>query len=117
MTKSQSMMSEKMALPIAKSPIEILQENGIWPIDPSSPKGKSMEDPILIQGVHFYVKMEYRVMNILFAGKNNELIIQGLCEKDGRKIDCMLMKVSNQDGSDEHYEKVYFDITEGYNSL
>ncbi len=105
-----------MSETLVKGPIEILKDNGMWPIDPDSTKGKSIDDPILIEGVHFYVRMEYRVMNLLFAGKNNELIIQGLCEKDDRKIDCMLMKVSNRDGSDEHTEKVFFDITEGFNA-
>ena len=110
-------MTEKTKQPRIKGPIEILKENGMWPVDPSSAKGKSIDEPILIEGVRLYVLMEYRVMNLLFAGKNNELIIQGICEKDGRKIDCMLMKVSNPDGSDSHVEKVYFDITEGFNSL
>lgn len=105
-----------MSETLVKGPIEILKDNGMWPIDPDSTKGKIIDDPILIEGVHFYVRMEYRVMNLLFAGKNNELIIQGLCEKDDRKIDCMLMKVSNRDGSDEHTEKVFFDITEGFNA-
>ena len=110
-------MSEQNKRPIFKGPIEILRENGMWPIDPASTKGKSIEEPILIQGVHLYVMMEYLVMNILFKGKRSELLIQGLTEKDGRYIDSMLMKVSNLDGSEEHTQIVYFDITEGYKSL
>lgn len=110
-------MENDTQMPKIKGPIEILEENGMWPVDPVSPKGKSIDAPILIEGVHFYVDMEYCVMNLMYSGKRHELIIQGLCEKDGRQIDVMLMKISNQDGSDEHTEKVYFDITEGFNSL
>ena len=110
-------MSEETTRPKYKGPIEVLQENGMWPIDPASDKGKTIDDPILLEGVHFYVNLEYRVMNILFSGKKSQLIIQTLCEKDGRYLDMMLMKVSDQDGSDEHYEKVFFDITEGVKSL
>ena len=110
-------MSEETPRPKYKGPIEVLQENGMWPMDPASTKGKTIEDPILIEGIHFYVHMEYRVMNILFGGKKSRLIIQSVCKKDDRYIDMMLMKVSDQDGSDEHYEKVFFDITEGVKSL
>lgn len=110
-------MANETPLPKIKGPIEILEENGMWPLGPTSAKGKSMDDPILIEGVHFYVNMEYRVMNILFAGKKHELLIQSICEKNGRKIDVMLMKVANPDGTDEHTEQVCFDITEGFNSL
>ena len=110
-------MANDAPLPKIKGPIEILQENGMWPLDSSSVKGKSIEDPILIEGVHFYVNMEYRIMNFLFAEKKHELLIQSVINKDGRHFDCMLMKVSNPDGSNEHTEKVFFDITEGFNSL
>ena len=80
-------------------------------------KGRSMDDPIVICGVRNYVQMEYRVLNLLYRQKKSEFLIQGLCERDGRKIDCMLMKVSDSDGNNEHMEKVYFDITEGFNAL
>lgn len=110
-------MEHETLFPKIKGPIEVLEENGMWPVDPASTKGKSIDNPILIEGVRLYVDMEYRVMNFMYADKQHELIIQGLCEKDGRKYDVMLMKISNPDGSDEHTEKVYFDITEGFNSL
>ena len=104
-------------LPIIKGPVDILKDNGLWVGGQDSAKGKSIDDPIVIYGVRNHKQMEFRVLTLLYRRKNSEFIIQGLCEKDGRKIDCMLMKVSNQDGSDEHYEKVYFDVTEGVKSL
>lgn len=110
-------MAEESNVPIIKGPIEILKENGMWPESLDSTKGKSIDEPIVITGVRNYVQMEYRVLNILYRQKKSEFLIQGLCEKDGRKIDCMLMKVSDIDGNDEHTEKVYFDITEGFNAL
>lgn len=110
-------MSEESNLPVIKGPVEILKENGMWPSELEFTKGKSIDDPIVIAGVHNYVQIEYRVLNLLYRWKKSEFLIQGLCEKDGRKIDCMLMKVSDLDGNNEHTEKVYFDITEGFNSL
>lgn len=103
--------------PIEKGLVELLEENGMWPFNAASPKGKRIDNPILIEGVSSYVIMENMVINFMFQNKRHDLIIQGICEKDGRHIDCVLMKVSNYDGSDEHTEKVYFDITEGFNSL
>ena len=110
-------MANETPLPKIKGPIEILEENGMWPIDSKTSKGRSIDEPILIEGVHFYVNMEYRIMNILFSGKKHELLLQSLCEIEGRKIDAMLVKVTNYDGSEEHTEKVFFDITEGFNAL
>ena len=110
-------MAEVNNLPTIKGPIEILKDNEMWPLGLEFTKGKSVDDPIVITGVRNYVHMEYRVLNHLFRWKKSELLIQGLCEKDDRKIDCMLMKVSDHDGNNEHTEKVYFDITDGFNSL
>lgn len=110
-------MEEDIILPIIKGPIEILKDNGMWPCDQGFTKGRSIDDPIVIKGVREYVRMEYRVLNLLYRWKKSEFLIQGLCEKDDRKIDCMLMKITDSDGNNEHTEKVYFDITEGFNSL
>lgn len=110
-------MAEDSNLPIIKGPVEILKDNGMRTFELDFTKGKSIDDPIVIAGVRNYVQMEYRVLNLLYRWKKSEFLIQGLCEKDGRKIDCMLMKVSDLDGNNEHTEKVYFDITEGFNSL
>ena len=110
-------MSGESILPIIKGPVEILRENGMWPIQLEFSKGRSVDDPIVIAGIRDYVRMEYRIIKHLYRFKKSELLIQGLCEKDGRRIDCLLMKVSMTDGMDEHTEKVYFDITDGFNSL
>ena len=110
-------MSRESNLPIIKGPVEILRENGMWPIQLEFSKGKSVNDPIVIAGIRDYVRMEYRILRHLYRFKKSELLIQGLCEKDGSHIDCLLMKVSYEDGSNEHTEKVYFDITDGFNSL
>lgn len=110
-------MAEDKHLPVVKGPVEVLKNNGMWPTQLDFTKGKSVDDPIVIAGIHDYVRMEYRILKLLYRFRKSEVLIQGLCEKDGRHIDCLLVKVSHEDGSDEHTEKVYFDITEGFNSL
>lgn len=110
-------MSEESSLPLIKGPVEILKENGMWPVPYEFSKGKNVDDPIVITGIHDYVRMEYRILKHLYRFRNHDVLIQGLIEKDVSHIDCLLLKVSEEDGSNEHTEKVYFDITEGFNAL
>lgn len=101
----------------AKLMIYVLLQNGMWPVNDSTyTKGKSIDDPIVIDLVDGYVRAEYLVAGFLLYPKKNEFTLQSLCFQKGRHYDCLTYEVTEEDGSvhDEHF---YFDITVGYNAI
>ena len=105
-------------LPIeAKLMIYVLLKNGMWPVNGSTyTKGKSLDDPIVIDLVDGYVKAEYLVASFLLHPRQNEFKMQFLLEKEGKHYDKLLYDVTEEDGS-VHEEQFYFDITVGYNAI
>lgn len=108
----------KKELPLeAKLMIYVLVKNGMWPVNESTyTKGKSIDDPIVIdlEGVH--VKAEYLVAGFLLHPKKNKFILQSLYGKDDRHYDKLTYEVTEEDGT-VHEEHFFFDITVGYNAL
>ena len=106
------------SLPIeAKTIIFVLAKNRMWPVNEITyTKGKSIDDPIVIDLMDGYVRAEYLVAGFLLYPKKNEFTIQSLCFKDDRHYDCLTYEVTEEDGS-VHEEHFYFDITVGYNAI
>jgi hypothetical protein len=95
----------------------VLVSNGMWPLDEKArAKGKSIDDPIIIDLEEGYVRAEYLVAGLLLYPRKNELAMQSLMEKDGRKYDTLAFHVTEEDGT-EHHESFIFDITVGYDAL
>lgn len=95
----------------------VLESNGLWPLDEKArAKGKSEDDPIIIDLKEDYVRAEYLVAGLLLYPRNNEFKRQLLMEKNGRDYDLLIFNVTEEDGT-EHEESFYFDITVGYNAL
>lgn len=101
----------------AKLMVYVLLKNGMWPVNESTyTKGKSIDDPIVIDLVDGYVRAEYLVAGFLLYPKENEFVLQGLYGKDDRHYDCLTYEVTEEDGS-VHEEQFFFDITVGYNAI
>ena len=95
----------------------VLVSNGMWPLDEKArAKGKSEDDPIIIDLKEDYVRAEYLVVGHLLYPLKNEFKRQLLMEKNGRYYDLLIFNVTEEDGT-EHEESFYFDITVGYNAL
>ena len=101
----------------AKLMIYVLAKNGMWPVNESTfIKGRSIDDPIVIDLEGVYVRAEYLVAGFLLHPKKNEFKHQFLYGKDDRHFDELLYEVTEEDGT-VHEEHFFFDITVGYNAL
>ena len=100
----------------AKLVIYVLEKNGMWPINEITyKKGKSIDDPIVIDFVDDYVQAEYLVAGFLLHPNKYEFQMQFLLDKDDQHYDHLLYEVTEKDGT-VHQEKFFFDITIGYNA-
>ena len=95
----------------------VLVKNRMWPVNDSTyTKGKSIDDPIVIDLEGVYVRAEYLVAGFLLHPKKNKFTLQCLYNKDDRHLDQLIYEVTEEDGT-VHEEEFFFDITAGYKAL
>ena len=98
----------------------ILKENGMLgekTIERNG-RGSSPENPIVIPDVDNYVMLEYAILNHLLRGKAYERKLQVLMEReDGHHLDMLTVAYSESPEGEQVTEDIYFDISNGYNSL
>lgn len=109
--------NNKTLPPEVKLMIYVLLKNGMWPVNETTyTKGKSMDDPIVIDIEGVYVRAEYLVAGFLLHPKKNKFTLQSLFNKGDRHYDELTYEVTEEDGT-VHMEHFFFDITVGYNAL
>ncbi len=100
-----------------KMMLYILYKNGMWPEnEKTSTRGRSLDDPIVINFAEEYVRMEYLVAQFLLHPKQYKFMMQSLLEKNDHYVDVLLYHMTEEDGT-IHDVQLYFDITVGYNAL
>lgn len=106
------------SLPVeAKRVLDVLQKNGMWPINENTfKKGRSTDDPIVIDFAEDYVRTEYLIAELLLRPVRSEFNTQFLINKDNRHFDKLLYDVTDKNGTVKSVPFV-FDITVGYNAL
>ena len=100
-----------------KMVLYVLYKNGMWPENEMThTRGRSLDDPIVINFADEYVRMEYLVAQFLLHPKQYKFIMQSLLEKDDQYVDVLSYQVTEDDGTVQDVQ-LYFDITVGYNAL
>ena len=97
--------------------IRVIYRNKLLQVDETTmARGKSMDNPIVIDFTEDYVELEYMVIEYLLHGKQHSLVEQRLRHENDRHLDMLQFDITDEGGSVRRVD-IWFDITAGFEAL